>query len=450
MKTPERVVWKEGMFMSPQHLQQQDAYHEDLLDVRIQALSSQQWGVIELDVSAAALAAGEFELSRFVGVMPGGLVLSFERGHALAPASRPIESHLGTQRTLGVYLAVPKPRARAADYAAEAGGQVRYVVGERTVADLGDADSEIPVTFARPNVRVLFEPEPRDDLEVLKIAELTRDSSNAIVLCDPYIPPCLRISASPFLTDSLRRVLELMVAQRRSLADKRREPVPGRIEFNPADMGLFLRLNALSGAIPVLQYMLDTGDASVREAYLLLVRMAGQLSALAVGVDPADLPKLQFTDLRSTFEPLFARLMSLLHTTEPDRFEAIALERAEAGYLKGNLADAQLARGTRYFLAVQASFPAQQVTGEIERLAKVASPADIGNLVRSATSGVPLKVAHRPPSEIPVRRGVLYFELASKHDLWNRIVAARELAVYVPHNYGPDAAGFELLAVPPS
>ena len=26
MKTPQRVVWSEGMFMSPQHLQQQDAY----------------------------------------------------------------------------------------------------------------------------------------------------------------------------------------------------------------------------------------------------------------------------------------------------------------------------------------------------------------------------------------------------------------------------------------
>ena len=31
MKIPQRVVWSEGMFMNPQHLQQADLYHESLL-----------------------------------------------------------------------------------------------------------------------------------------------------------------------------------------------------------------------------------------------------------------------------------------------------------------------------------------------------------------------------------------------------------------------------------
>ena len=32
MKAPQRVVWSEGMLVSPQHFQQQDLYHEALLD----------------------------------------------------------------------------------------------------------------------------------------------------------------------------------------------------------------------------------------------------------------------------------------------------------------------------------------------------------------------------------------------------------------------------------
>ena len=46
MKAPQRVVWSEGMLVSPQHLQQQDLYHERLLDERIAALSPYRWGVV--------------------------------------------------------------------------------------------------------------------------------------------------------------------------------------------------------------------------------------------------------------------------------------------------------------------------------------------------------------------------------------------------------------------
>ena len=39
MKNPQRVVWTEGMFMAPQHMQQLDIYHERLLDRRLRAVS---------------------------------------------------------------------------------------------------------------------------------------------------------------------------------------------------------------------------------------------------------------------------------------------------------------------------------------------------------------------------------------------------------------------------
>jgi len=39
MKGLQRVVWSEGMLVSPQHLQQADLYHERLLDCRLAATS---------------------------------------------------------------------------------------------------------------------------------------------------------------------------------------------------------------------------------------------------------------------------------------------------------------------------------------------------------------------------------------------------------------------------
>ena len=73
MKIPQRVVWSEGMFMNPQHLQQADLYHESLLAARLGAMTPYDWGVVEMEVDEKALSAGQFQLLRFFGILPDGL-----------------------------------------------------------------------------------------------------------------------------------------------------------------------------------------------------------------------------------------------------------------------------------------------------------------------------------------------------------------------------------------
>ncbi len=65
MKAPKRLVWSEGMFMSPHHLQQLDSYHEKLLSARIGGFAAYSWGVVDLKVSTPSLAAGQFQLETF-------------------------------------------------------------------------------------------------------------------------------------------------------------------------------------------------------------------------------------------------------------------------------------------------------------------------------------------------------------------------------------------------
>ncbi|HEX2659791.1 MAG TPA: type VI secretion system baseplate subunit TssK, partial [Polyangia bacterium] len=55
MKPPQRVVWSEGMLVSPQHMQQQDLYHERLLDERVAALAPYRWGVVAAEIDAGGL-----------------------------------------------------------------------------------------------------------------------------------------------------------------------------------------------------------------------------------------------------------------------------------------------------------------------------------------------------------------------------------------------------------
>ncbi|HVR64972.1 MAG TPA: type VI secretion system baseplate subunit TssK, partial [Polyangia bacterium] len=93
MKPPQRVVWSEGMLVSPQHLQQQDLYHERLLDERIAALAPYRWGVVAAEIDAGALGTDMLRVTRFVGILPDGLYIGVEGGDPECPPARPIGAH---------------------------------------------------------------------------------------------------------------------------------------------------------------------------------------------------------------------------------------------------------------------------------------------------------------------------------------------------------------------
>src|SRR3954471_13069314 len=111
MKPLQRVVWSEGMLVSPQHLQQQDLYIERLIDQRIAALTPYRWGVFAVEIDAGGLGADQLRLTRFVGVLPDGLYLAFDGNEPECPPARPIGAHFApAQASCDVFLCAPKER----------------------------------------------------------------------------------------------------------------------------------------------------------------------------------------------------------------------------------------------------------------------------------------------------------------------------------------------------
>ena len=63
MKRLQPVIWSKGTFLSPQHLQLQDRFLENLLQFNIESLSFRPWGFLSLQINQEALAAGAFGIS---------------------------------------------------------------------------------------------------------------------------------------------------------------------------------------------------------------------------------------------------------------------------------------------------------------------------------------------------------------------------------------------------
>jgi type VI secretion system protein ImpJ len=447
------------MLVSPQHLQQQDLYHEKLLDERISALSPYRWGVASLELDTGALGSGQLRVTKFVGILPDGLYLAFEEKDPECPPARPIGDHFPpAQRSCEVYLAVPKEREGIPSVSTEMpsgaasdptkAARARFRAATRGVADLTGTAAELNMSFGQRNVVVLFGDEQRDDHDAIKIGEIVRDGAGALLSNETYIPPALRVDASPFLMGGIRRLLALMVAKQRQLTGDRRQRDGATIEFNSGDVTRFLQLSSVNSAIPVLAYAAANGEISPTQLYLSLIQVVGQFATFSPEVEPWKLPVFSHTDLGGTFEELFARATGLLRTTVRETYVSVPMELNQSVYV-AKLEDERLQKATHYLLAVRTDLPEEQLTQRLPGLCKIASQAQLPAVLRAAaTPGVPVQATHRPPSEIPVRAGVTYFQLNLQSEYWRTALQEKNVAIYLPPPFDPARVKLELLAVP--
>ncbi len=448
MRAPRRPVWSEGMLLAPQHLQSLERHQEALLAARVGAVAPDDWGVLSCELDASALAAGQVRVVRFSGVLPDGLPVSFDEAAGDAPPPRPLAEHLPpAARQVDVHLAVAREREGVPAFADEGDAQrVRFASSSRAVADATAPGQPLAISLARANAVVLFGDEAREDYETVKIAEIARDAAGQPALVEGYIPPALKLSASPWLLARTRDVLARMVAKQRELSEGRRqrEAAPG--ELSGQDVSRLLQLYALNGQVPVVAHLAEASDLSPRTAYLWLSIVAGQLSTFAEG-DPSTLPAFSHADLRATFQPLFARLGELLGALAIAQYVTVPLEQRAGGLHLARLQDDRVLQAA-LFVVVKSDLPEQQVADVLPKLCKIASTAEIQGLVQAAAPGLQLTWLPRPPPQLPARAGTAYFAVAKGERLWPSIVANRTLAIYVPPPFDPRRTKVELLAVP--
>src|SRR5258708_13047455 len=67
-----KVAWTEGLFLRPHHFQQNDRYHEHLLESRVRVTTPYPWGFSHLEIDRDLAQQSKFALRRAAGVLPDG------------------------------------------------------------------------------------------------------------------------------------------------------------------------------------------------------------------------------------------------------------------------------------------------------------------------------------------------------------------------------------------
>jgi len=433
MSQMQKVLWTKGVLLTPQHLQSQDRFLEELLRFHLASLTFCPWGFARLEIDRDALSGGELALAEASGIFPDGLPFDVPRSEPVPPP-RPIEEHwLPDAESLDVWLAVPELRFGGYNVSTNAiDRHTRYVAEVVTRRDENTGRAEKPIQVARKNLRLLFEGETVEGHTTLPLARITRGTAGAFQIESSFVPPLIDVGASEHLMAISRRIVEVLSAKSSSLAGSRRQRSRGLADFGVADVANFWLLYTVNTWLPEFRHLYETRRGHPELLYASMVELAGALTTFSTTIQPRDLPQYDHTNLSGCFQQLDETLRELLETVVPSNHVSLPLQLTENAIHAVAIDQERYLRSVQMYLAVTADLKPEQIAKKAPQLLKISSADQIDRLIKRALPGLSISHVANPPSALPVRLDYQYFALDLSGDDWDAIRNARNMAVYVP------------------
>jgi len=422
-----KVVWSEGLFLRPQHFQQQDRYFERYVETRCQALIPHSWGFTSLELEPDLLSIGKFGLRAATGVFPDGTPVRMPDDDALPP---PIA--IGSQmRDQVVYLAVPVRRAGAVDVdRVSPDGLARHAVREleaRDVTSSGTDASLLEVGGLR--TCFLLASEVTDAYACIPLAQIVEcRADKQVVLDDGFIPTVM--------DSRIARRLETFATELLGLLHQRGEALGGRVAAtgrgSAAEIADFLMLQAINRYEPLLAHHVDSGVLHPEDLYRICVSAAGELATFTTpSKRPPKLESYRHDRLRESFEPVIAALRASLSAVLEAAAIPIPIESKKFGISVATVADRALYATAVFVLAARADVPAEDLRRRFPTQLKIGPVEKIRDLVNLQLPGVPVHAIPVAPRQIPYHAGFVYFELDQGNDLWGQLKNSGGVAMHV-------------------
>lgn len=429
-----KTLWSEGLFLRPQHFQQQDRYVERLVAQRVGSSNAFGWGFIDLDIDRPALAAGRLQLNQATGVLPDGTVFRFPDED---PPPDPLNIDPTWKNTL-LYLTIvtDRPGVPAATLdESPARAHLRHRAKVNEIADAVEGFNEaVPVQLASLCLRLVPAGELTGAMTALPVARLIeRRADNRVVLDDEFIATALSSANSPQLNSWLEELRALLRHRIGALASRLAQPGRGGV----AEIADFLLLQTVNRHGALFDHLINVTPLHPERLYSACVELAGDLAIF--GGDERCLsnpfPAYEHDDLQRTFKPVADRLRQALTIVLEQHAIPIELQLNKYGVRFAQIADKQLLSSATFVLAVNAQMPPEALRLRLPTQTKIAPSDKIRDLVTHQLPGVPVRALPVAPRQIPYHAGFNYFELDTTHELWRALAQSGSLAMHIAGDF---------------
>jgi type VI secretion system protein ImpJ len=438
------VLWSEGLFLRPQHFQQQDRYHEARLNQTASALHPYSWGVRRLAIDHESLKADVLRIDELSVIFPDGEVYRAPDSDALPLQVRLSELAPAVQ-SVTYHAALPSLKPHGGNCGPEARSDARYVRHERDTQDLFTQAAAAPVGYLKKTVRLVSELDPLEAYESFPLVRLRRVATGGFEVDPSFTPPSMTIEGAPGMYTQLARLMEKLLAKVNALYGHLREPSKNVVEIRGGDMSSFWLLHTSSTGYAALAHYLNHPELHPERLFSELLTLAGGLMTYSRTHKLEDLPSYVHADPGPAFARIDEIIRDLLDTVISSKYFSIALRHDRPSYHLGTLDSGKINGQTSLYLAVSADMPALQLVEIVPLRFKIGAPEDVDKFVLSAMPGVKLVHAPQVPAAMPLRPDTCYFVLENKGILYENMLKAQAISIYVPN--GIRDLKLELIAI---
>lgn len=433
MANSNRVVWSDGLFIKPQHFQQQQRYLEQQIHQRSLAVCWSLYGFTALALNEEYLGFGRIGIDSAAGYFADGTHFDLLRDDAMP---QPLEITDAAVASQLVYLALPLPNNNQAEvcWPEQPAVHSRFQAIRVDIRDLHTAQGDThSVDLAQVKPRLMLEGDDRSAYSTLAIGRILEKRSNGSLVMDTtFIPPLLDIKAAPRLQRFVEEMAGLMQERARNIADRIGTPGHNGV----AEVTDFLLLQLMNRNHPRFLHLSRLPQLHPQVLYEALLELCAELVTFT---DQSRLPPPFLAYNHNLPEACFSQLMQLLRQAlstvlEPQAM-AIALQERQFGLTVAPLQDAALIAGAEFILAVKADMPHDDLRNRFVQQCKVASVEKIRDLISLQLPGIPLLALPMAPRQLPYHSGYVYFRLDDNSQAWQMLENASGFAFHVAGDF---------------
>jgi len=435
MSLSSRVAWTEGLFLRPQHFQQEARFQSRFFKESFAVLRPNAWGFADLDISQAQLALGRIGIDKAAGFFPDGEIFDFPE-HDLSPIPVDVDKDA---HGCTVFLCIPSYKFGDRETSSDS-EDTRRRTETLQVEDLStDARTDAaPIEVSRLRSTLRVEKKPGKSIPghvcvpVARIADIAADG--ALTLEAGFVPSVMGFGAAAYLRSFVTSTVGHLEGRAETLAAR----VTGASKGGAAEVTDFILMQVVNHYLPIFRHFASSHTIHPQDVFLAAATLCGDFAVytrpdrIVSAFAPYD-----HRDLTVSFQGVIEEVRRCLSFIGDPTATEMPLTERGFGINVAEITDRTLLETAQLVIAVAASMPGEEVRRRFPREAKIGSVDVIRDLVNVQLPGVKLHALPVAPRQIPYHAGKVYFELERKGEYWESLKTSAGIAIHIGGDF-PD------------
>lgn len=429
-----KVVWSDGLFIKPQHFQQQSRYHDNYTSQYVKGMETFPYGFISLIINEELLTLGKIALVSGSGMMADGTSFSFPDTDMPPPA---LELQDGFKANEIVYLCIPLPVEGGLEVqsgeSASKDVMSRYVGDDAALRDNSEHNGELAaIRIAKAQPRLKFGSDDLSAYTKIAVARIVEKNTDGSIRLDKnFYPTMFSIASALQLRSFVTELAEGLEGRAIQIASRIGQPDQNGV----ADVSDFLLLQGLNRMSPLLRHYARLPNLHPRLLYESLIQIYGELATFFDEQKvPKDIPQYDHDLPERCWPQIISKLRMFIAATLAANAISINLEKKLHGYYLAPVHDPSIIEECEFVLAVKATAPIEKVQREFAANSKVSTIEKIRELVGKQLPGIPIRLMPVAPRQLPYHAGYTYFALDRSENSWKDVRGSKGFAFHVTNH----------------